>query len=246
MLKAGDKIIMTKEDYTLSNAGGKEFQYPVGSVWELAEEASPTGIIYKIKDARCDYGEGLIYGDRCKPYDELETLYDGNTVEFELVDELKDDEIPFNVGDKVTATVTTGDIKKDTPYTVESILFDDKGVYQGVKLAETKTLLHRTLVDLYKSKYPVTKGDLVKSLVNWANLKKGYIYQVDRIETSNSDVMGVWVYADNEDLDKENTHYLTRKEFIKWSDDSVGTVSFNGTTKDVINKMKEYIEHHDF
>lgn len=165
---------------------------------------------------------------------------------FELVDELKDELVPFNVGDKVTATVTTGDIKKDKPYTVESILFDDKGVYQGVKLAETKTLLHRTLVDLYKSKYPVNKGDLVKSLVNWDTLKKGYIYQVESIETSNSDFMGVWVYADNEDLDSENIHYLTKKEFRKWSDNAVGTVSFNGTTKDVINQMKEYIEHHDF
>lgn len=167
-------------------------------------------------------------------------------IEFELVVELKDELVPFNVGDNVTATVTTGDIKKDKPYTVESILFDDKGVYQGVKLAETKTLLHHTLVDLYKSKYPVNKGDLVKSLVNWSTLKKGYIYQVDRIETRRSDFMGVWVYADNEDLDSDNTHYLTKNEFRKWSDNAVGTVSFKGTTKDVIKQMKEYIEHHDY
>lgn len=173
-------------------------------------------------------------------------LIDIKGLTFELVDELNDDLVPFKLGDKVTATVTTGDIKKDKPYTVESILFDDKGVYQGVKLAETQTLLHRTLVELYKPKYPVNKGDLVKSLVNWASLKKGYIYQVESIETSDSDFMGVWVYADNEDLDSDNTHYLTKNEFRKWSDNVVGTVSFKGTTKDVINQMKEYIEHHDY
>lgn len=75
MLKAGDKIIMTQKDYTLSGEGGKVFQYPVGSIWELAEAPKPTGIIYTIKDPRCEDGIALIYGDRCEPYTEQETLY---------------------------------------------------------------------------------------------------------------------------------------------------------------------------
>lgn len=54
------------------------------------------------------------------------------------------------------------------------------------------------------------------------------------------------VSSTNEDLDSDNTHYLTKNEFRKWSDNAVGTVSFKGTTKDVINQMKEYIEHHDY
>lgn len=75
MLKAGDKIIMTQEDYTTNEKEGKFFSYQVGSIWELAEAPEPTGIIYTIKDPRCEDGIALIYGDRCKPYDEQETLY---------------------------------------------------------------------------------------------------------------------------------------------------------------------------
>lgn len=70
MLKAGDKIIMTQEDYTTNEKEGKFFSYQVGSIWELAEAPEPTGIIYTIKDPRCEDGIALIYGDRCKPYDE--------------------------------------------------------------------------------------------------------------------------------------------------------------------------------
>lgn len=75
MLKAGDKIIMTQEDYTTNEKDGKLFSYQVGSIWELSEAPKPTGIVYTIKDPRCEDGIGLIFGDRCKPYDEQETLY---------------------------------------------------------------------------------------------------------------------------------------------------------------------------
>lgn len=74
MLKAGDKIIMTQKDYTVDEYGIL-LTYKVGSVWELAEDPHPGGIIYTLKDPRCEDGTGLVYVDRCEPYTKKETLY---------------------------------------------------------------------------------------------------------------------------------------------------------------------------
>lgn len=75
MLNAGDKIIMTQEDYTTNEKDGKLFSYQVGSIWELAEDPHPGGIFYTLKDPRGEEGTGFVYADRCEPYNKKETLY---------------------------------------------------------------------------------------------------------------------------------------------------------------------------